>query len=86
MIEKAKLTLQQFHEADISCQVVTGGGTGTYPFEAASGVFTEIQPGSYVLMDVDYNKVANTYLRDNVVLMANVHHLNVSDSIIPALR
>lgn len=56
VIEKAKLTLQQFHEADISCQVVTGGGTGTYPFEAASGVFTEIQPGSYVLMDVDYNK------------------------------
>ena len=51
------MTLQFFHEAEIPCPVVTGGGTGTYPFEAASGVFTEIQPGSYALMDVDYNKV-----------------------------
>ena len=57
MIEKAKLTLKNFHDANIPCKVVTGGGTGTYPFEAASGVFTEVQPGSYALMDVDYNKV-----------------------------
>ena len=40
------------------CDVVTGGGTGSYRFEAASGVYTEIQPGSYVLMDTDY--LANT--------------------------
>ena len=33
---------------------VTGAGTGTYPIEVASGVWTEIQPGSYVLMDADY--------------------------------
>lgn len=56
VIEKAKLTLKHFHDANIPCKVVTGGGTGTYPFEAASGVFTEVQPGSYALMDVDYNK------------------------------
>jgi len=56
VVEKAKMTLQFFHEAEIPCPVVTGGGTGTYPFEAASGVFTEVQPGSYALMDVDYNK------------------------------
>jgi D-serine deaminase-like pyridoxal phosphate-dependent protein len=33
---------------------VTGGGTGTYALDLASGVFTEIQAGSYALMDVDY--------------------------------
>ncbi len=33
---------------------ITGGGTGTYPYEIASGVYTEVQPGSYVLMDGDY--------------------------------
>ena len=33
---------------------VTGAGTGTYPIEVASGLWTEIQPGSYVLMDADY--------------------------------
>lgn len=36
------------------CAVVTGGGTGTYHLEIDSGVFTEVQPGSYVLMDADY--------------------------------
>lgn len=38
----------------ISCPVVTGGGTGTAEFDAASGVYTEIQPGSYVFMDAHY--------------------------------
>ncbi len=33
---------------------VTGGGTGTYALDIAGGVFTEIQAGSYALMDVDY--------------------------------
>ena len=33
---------------------MTGAGTGTYELESATGVFTEIQPGSYVFMDGDY--------------------------------
>ena len=37
-----------------ACEEVTGGGTGTYPLELASGAWTEVQPGSYVLMDRDY--------------------------------
>ncbi|MCL4744121.1 MAG: DSD1 family PLP-dependent enzyme [Burkholderiaceae bacterium] len=36
------------------CAEVTGAGTGTYPYELASGVYTEVQPGSYALMDLDY--------------------------------
>lgn len=47
----------QYLEArGINCAVITGGGTGTAEFDAASGVFTEIQPGSYVFMDADYGK------------------------------
>lgn len=38
----------------IPCQTVTGAGTGTYGLEATSGLYTEVQPGSYVLMDTDY--------------------------------
>jgi D-serine deaminase-like pyridoxal phosphate-dependent protein len=34
--------------------IVTGAGTGTFYLEAASGVFDEIQPGSYIFMDRDY--------------------------------
>ena len=35
---------------------VGGAGTGTYQFEAVSGVYNELQAGSYVFMDVDYGK------------------------------
>jgi len=38
----------------ITCPVVTGGGTGTISYAAASGVYTELQPGSYVFMDAAY--------------------------------
>ena len=34
--------------------VVTGGGTGSHAFDLASGVFTELQAGSYALMDAEY--------------------------------
>jgi D-serine deaminase-like pyridoxal phosphate-dependent protein len=33
---------------------VGGAGTGTFRHEAASGVYTEIQAGSYCFMDADY--------------------------------
>jgi 3-hydroxy-D-aspartate aldolase len=42
--------------AGLPCGTITGGGTGTFLFEATSGVYNEIQPGSYILMDLDYAK------------------------------
>jgi len=42
--------------AGLRCDVITGGGTGTFVFELTSGVYTEIQPGSYIFMDADYAK------------------------------
>ena len=41
----------------VRCGIVTGGGTGTVEFDAASGVFTELQPGSYLFMDGDYGGI-----------------------------
>jgi len=38
----------------IACPVVTGGGTGSVEFDVESGVFTEIQAGSYLFLDGDY--------------------------------
>jgi D-serine deaminase-like pyridoxal phosphate-dependent protein len=35
---------------------VSGGGTGSYLLEASSKLYTEIQAGSYVLMDADYQR------------------------------
>ena len=40
--------------AGIACPLVTGAGTGTFMLEAASGLYGELQSGSYVFMDRDY--------------------------------
>ncbi len=42
----------------IECPTVTGAGTGTWQLERDSGVYTELQPGSYVFMDADYGRNA----------------------------
>ena len=42
--------------AGLDCPLVTGAGTGTYPLEIASGVYGELQAGSYAFMDADYAK------------------------------
>jgi D-serine deaminase-like pyridoxal phosphate-dependent protein len=46
--------------AGIACPLVTGAGTGSFAFEATSGVYGELQCGSYLFMDGDYadNEVA----------------------------
>ncbi len=40
--------------AGIACPLITGAGTGTFAFDAASGVWGELQAGSYLFMDRDY--------------------------------
>jgi 3-hydroxy-D-aspartate aldolase len=38
-------------------ELVSGGGTGSYQFESASGVYNELQCGSYAFMDADYGRI-----------------------------
>ena len=40
--------------AGVACPLVTGAGTGTFVHEATSGLYGEIQPGSYLFLDRDY--------------------------------
>ncbi|KAK44971.1 alanine racemase [Caballeronia jiangsuensis] len=49
--------VQALDARGVRCGIVTGGGTGTVEFDAASGVFTELQPGSYLFMDGDYGGI-----------------------------
>jgi len=53
-VARVRQTVAALQEAGIACERVTGAGTGTYLFEAVSGAYDEIQPGSYIFMDVDY--------------------------------
>lgn len=50
-------TLEQLHAAGFADLAVTGAGTGTFALEAASGLYTELQPGSFLCMDAHYARV-----------------------------
>ena len=41
----------------LRCEVVSGSGTGTYRLEGSSGVWNELQVGSYLFMDTDYARI-----------------------------
>ena len=41
----------------IDCELVSGGGTGSYYFESNSGVYNELQCGSYAFIDADYGRI-----------------------------
>lgn len=40
------------------CDIVSGGGTGSYNIDPEAKVLTELQGGSYIFMDKQYNDVA----------------------------
>lgn len=55
-VAMTRRTVEQLKQVGLDCPIVGGGGTGTFQFEAGSGVYNEIQAGSYVFMDADYGR------------------------------
>jgi len=53
-VGQVQATTRMLAAAGIPCDTVTGGGTGSYMFEAASSAYHELQAGSYIFMDADY--------------------------------
>jgi 3-hydroxy-D-aspartate aldolase len=45
----------------LECDIVGGGGTGSYYFESTSGVYNELQCGSYAFMDADYGRILDKH-------------------------
>jgi D-serine deaminase-like pyridoxal phosphate-dependent protein len=53
-VRAAEHTRARITQAGLAVPLVTGSGTGTLVHEAASGVFGELQAGSFLFMDADY--------------------------------
>ena len=53
-VDGARRTIEQLRQQGLDCAIVGGAGTGTFEIEATSGIYTEMQAGSYVFMDADY--------------------------------
>jgi 3-hydroxy-D-aspartate aldolase len=56
-VEMVRATLALLEQEGLQCEIVGGAGTGSYYFEGASGVYNELQCGSYIFMDADYQRV-----------------------------
>lgn len=53
-VEAARVSRDAIQACGIPVERITGGGTGSFVHERDSGLFNEIQAGSYILMDRDY--------------------------------
>jgi D-serine deaminase-like pyridoxal phosphate-dependent protein len=54
VIATAASVVRALTDAGLAPPVVTGGGTGSHAYDLRSGVFNELQAGSYAVMDVEY--------------------------------
>jgi 3-hydroxy-D-aspartate aldolase len=55
-VATARRTMEALDRAGLPCPAVTGAGTGTFEIERDSGIYTELQAGSYCFMDADYGR------------------------------
>jgi D-serine deaminase-like pyridoxal phosphate-dependent protein len=54
VVQDVQRTQAALQAAGFQTPLVTGAGTGTFMHEALSGVYGELQAGSYLFMDADY--------------------------------
>lgn len=54
-------TVEMLKAEGLECEIVGGAGTGSYYFEGHSGVYNEMQCGSYIFMDADYQRVRDEH-------------------------
>lgn len=55
--ERVRAVIEALTEAGLKPRIVSGAGTGSYRLDAATGLFTEIQPGSFMFMDSCYGGI-----------------------------
>ncbi len=56
-VEMVRDAVDALNVEGLTCDIVGGGGTGSYYFEGTSGVYNELQCGSYAFMDADYGRI-----------------------------
>ncbi len=70
--QAAHAARQALVDAGMPPAIVSGAATGTAAATAASGAYTEIQPGSYATMDARYSGVVGDAFRPALGLLASV--------------
>lgn len=71
-------TLAALSRTGLACDTVAGAGTGTFRIEGESGLWNELQAGSYVFMDTEYARIGGpggdryTEFRHSLFVLATV--------------
>lgn len=65
-------TARQLKESGFSIEIVTTGGTGTAEICASCAGVTEVQPGSFIFMDVDYRHAIGPVYANALTILATV--------------
>jgi 3-hydroxy-D-aspartate aldolase len=74
--ERLALARREIEEAGLRLPRVTTAGTGTYRLAIEHGLATEVQPGSYVVMDTQYAKVRPARFENALFLLSSVVSTN----------
>jgi D-serine deaminase-like pyridoxal phosphate-dependent protein len=73
MIAKVAAVKELLERNGIEVKEISGGGTGTYDITGDNTIWTEIQAGSYVFMDTEYNRLKLPFKNALTVLATVIH-------------
>ena len=65
-------TARLVREAGLAIDIVSTAGTGTFAICAEFPEVTELQPGSYVVMDADYGRVGGVEFAHSLTILASI--------------
>ncbi len=72
-------TRRLFETHGIECSWLSGGSTGTYNIDSDLDGITELQPGSFMFMDIDYNRIGG---QDGAVYRDFANSLSVLTTVV----
>ena len=67
-MEKVMVSIEAMRKVNLPVDIVSAGGTGTYKLTGNHPEVTEVQAGSYVLMDAQYRRVLTDFESSGTVL------------------
>lgn len=74
--DKLRMTREAIESIGLRVGWITTAGTGTYQCAMEHGVATEVQPGSYVVMDANYVRVGGVPFENALFVIAGVVSVN----------
>jgi D-serine deaminase-like pyridoxal phosphate-dependent protein len=76
--DAVRASVDALNRAGLACEIISGAGTGTYMLEGTSGLWNELQAGSYAFMDTEYARIGGsngpryTEFRHSLFVLATV--------------